>query len=320
MPGVRILVVSAPLVGHLLPLLPLAGALRDGGHEVLLASGGAAAGVDTGGIELRDVAGGATVGRAAGRVLLTRPLVGLRELTGRAGTGFVGELFGRVNAGMCDELVRLGERWRPDVVLHESLGVAGAVVAARLGVPAVLLENSLWDGAELVAVTGASSAITRARSRLGLDDLPATALTIRTAPPSLVGGPRPGLPMRAVPHDGGGAVPEWLREPGRRVFVSRSTVSGEGDPTAAVVAAAEAVPAEFVLVRAPESVTRKPLPRNVRATGWLPLARVLPGAAGFVHHGGAGDRGPLTARSSGPEPADQGTDVASRSPPATSTP
>jgi UDP:flavonoid glycosyltransferase YjiC (YdhE family) len=55
-----------------------------------------------------------------------------------------------------------------------------------------------------------------------------------------------------------------------------------------VVAAAPGVDAEFVLVRPPRSVTRKPLPGNVRVVPRVPLDRVMPYAAGYVHHGGAG--------------------------------
>ena len=33
---------------------------------------------------------------------------------------------------------------------------------------------------------------------------------------------------------------------------------------------------------------RRPLPPNVRTTGWLPFPEVFPAAAGVVHHGGAG--------------------------------
>ena len=36
----RIIFVASPLQGHLLPLVPLAAACRDAGHDVLLASGG----------------------------------------------------------------------------------------------------------------------------------------------------------------------------------------------------------------------------------------------------------------------------------------
>ena len=35
----RIVIVSVPLQGHLLPLIPLASACRDAGHDVLLSSG-----------------------------------------------------------------------------------------------------------------------------------------------------------------------------------------------------------------------------------------------------------------------------------------
>jgi UDP:flavonoid glycosyltransferase YjiC (YdhE family) len=72
--------------------------------------------------------------------------------------------------------------------------------------------------------------------------------------------------------------------------VSRSTVTGPGggDPSAAVAAAAARVDAEVVLVRPPRSVATGRLPGNVRIVPRVPLHRVLPHAAGFVHHGGAG--------------------------------
>jgi UDP:flavonoid glycosyltransferase YjiC (YdhE family) len=115
------------------------------------------------------------------------------------------------------------------------------------------------------------------------------AATITVSPPSLVGH-RAGMPMRAIFYSGGGDVPEWLLSRGSRprIIVSRSTVSGPGggDPTAAIIAAAPAVDAEFVLVR-PSGKTDQ-LPANVRTVGRVPLDLVLPYAAGYVHHGGAG--------------------------------
>lgn len=36
----RIMFVAAPLQGHVLPLIPLAAACRDAGHDVIVASGG----------------------------------------------------------------------------------------------------------------------------------------------------------------------------------------------------------------------------------------------------------------------------------------
>lgn len=287
----RVLVVSAPLLGHLLPLIPLAAALRDAGHQVLLAAGGDALRADTAGVPVRDVGAGVRFGRIAARVMLGNPLLARRELAGRGGTAAVGQLFGGVNERLADPVVALAEQWRPDLVVHEPLAVAGALAAARLGVPTVLQENSLWDGPELIAATAAGARMRRALGRHGVAALPPPAATLTIAPPSLVGA-RAGRPMRAVAHRSAGAVPDWLGRPGARprVLVSRSTVAGPGggDPTARVVAAAAGVDAEIVLVRPPDRVTAKALPPNVRTVGWVPLAAVLPYATVFVHHAGAG--------------------------------
>jgi UDP:flavonoid glycosyltransferase YjiC (YdhE family) len=280
--GMRVLVVAAPLQGHLLPLVPLALAWRDAGHEVLVASGGDALGVDLGGLAAYDVAPGFTFGRIAGRVLLRHPLLARRELAGRGGTAVVGELFGAANATFTDAVVALARRERPDLIVYEPLAVAGAVAAEAVGVPAVLQENNLFPGADLVAAVATSRPMRRYA-------VGAPAATITVSPPSLTG-PRPGLPMRAVPYSGGGAVPEWLLAAGERprIVVSRSTVAGPagGDPMRAVVAAASRVDAEIVLVRPAGRLPR--LPRNVRTVGRVPLDRVLPYATAHLHHGGAG--------------------------------
>src|SRR4051794_24935152 len=267
-------------------MLPLAAAARAAGHDVLLATSGDALRVDAGGLAVRDV-GGTRFAWAVLRAGLARPRLIAREATGRAGTRMAGELFGRIGAGMVDGLVALAREWRPDLVVHESLAAVGAVAATAAGAPAVLLENSLWNGPELVAATWTSTAFRRAAARHGVSG-PASAGTITIAPPSVVG-ERAGRPMRAIRPPGAGELPAWLTAPRERplVLVSRTTAGNPpgGDPMAAVLAAADRVDAEFVLVRGPN---RKALPANVRVTDWLPLVAALPLAAAFVHHGGAG--------------------------------
>jgi UDP:flavonoid glycosyltransferase YjiC (YdhE family) len=54
---------------------------------------------------------------------------------------------------------------------------------------------------------------------------------------------------------------------------------------------------DIVLARPDKRLARRPLPPNVRATGWLPFPTVFPAAAGAVHHGGAGTL--LTALAAG---------------------
>jgi UDP:flavonoid glycosyltransferase YjiC (YdhE family) len=278
----RVMVVSAPLQGHLLPLIPLAVACRDAGHDVLLASGGDVLHTDTAGLPAHDIAPKFRFGRFAGRLALRHPLRARREFAGRAGVSFVGELFGAANASFAGAVIELAERAQPDLILHEPLAPAGAVAAGRIGVPSVLQENLLYAAPELLAAVAASRPMQKF-------SVPAPELAITVSPPSLVG-PRPGRQMRPVPWSGGGHVPDWLlAAPQRpRIVVSRSTIGGGGDPMPAILAAAPQVDAEIVLVRPSAKVRKAGLPPNVKVVGRVPLDRVLPHATAFVHHGGAG--------------------------------
>jgi UDP:flavonoid glycosyltransferase YjiC (YdhE family) len=283
---VRILVVSAPLVGHLLPMLPLALALRDAGHDVLVATGGDAVAAVPPGLAGVDLAPGFELGRVARGLMLRHPLVARAELAGTAGTRGVSLLFGKVNDGLIDPVFELTDSWQPDLVVHEPLAPAGAVAAARAGIPAVLHGTSLFDDVVLTAVSAAAM-----RPR-GISAPPPHGTVLRIAPTSVVG-PRDGHPMRPVLYAGADEVPEDFRGSADRplILVSRSTISGPGggDLMSAVVAAAPGLAADIVLMRPdPRLVSRGALPANVRTVGWLPMARALPGCAGIVHHGGSG--------------------------------
>ena len=255
--------------------MPLALALRDAGHDVVVATGGEALRVRDSGLHVEDVVhANVRFGPIALRILLTHPLVAKREMQGNGGLAFVSRMFGRVGDAMTAPLQALARNWRPDVVVHEPLAVAGSA----LGVPSVVHDVSLFDG---LALTRAVGARMKAEVRS-----PATVL--RTTPRSLNEFPG-GEPMRFVAHSGDGEVPQWLAEPAGkpRILVSRSTAPGPGSGRmmAAVAKAAQHVDAEFVLVR-PERADG--LPDNVRTVGWVPIPRVLPFCDGIVHHGGAG--------------------------------
>jgi UDP:flavonoid glycosyltransferase YjiC (YdhE family) len=278
------------MVGHVLPLVPLAHAFRDAGHEVLMAT--AADGVDAArkvGLPTSDVAPGLKVERVLLGALLRRPRLMRRELAGEGGTDVVGYLFAPLTERMARRTVELADDWRPDLVLHEGLAPVGALAAAHRGVPSVLVDALLFDGRDLFA------AVTRhldgLGGRYGVGSLPEPVDAVVTAPPSVVG-PRRGRPMRYMPSTGHGAVPDRLTRAGRRpvVLVSRSTVA---DPRpdrmmSHVVRAAAGADVDVVLVRPDRSVARRPLPGNVTTADWLPFADVLPHVAGIVHHGGAG--------------------------------
>ena len=286
----RILLVAAPMVGHVLPHAPVALALRAAGHEVLLAT--AADGVGAAhkaGIPVRDVAPGLTMGPLMIRSLLRHPLRIGRMVGGDEGTDGVGLLFASVNAAMAPATVGLGDEWRPDLVLHEGLMPLGSLVAARLGVPAVLVDALLFDARELHRAVAPHLA--RAARRFGVAALPEPPEALVAVPPSLVG-PRPGRPMRYVSAGSGGELPEVLARPRARpiVLVSRSTVD---DPRpdrlmTRVAEAATTADLDVLLVRPDRAVLHRPLPSNVTTADWLPFATVLPHVAGVVHPGGAG--------------------------------
>lgn len=292
------MVVSAPLPGHLLPMLPLADALWDSGHEVLIASGGDALAAGTGNLPAIDVARNVRFGRIAATAMVAHPVTARAELAGRGGGRGVRSVFGPVNEELADALVTVVAQWRPDVVVHEPLAASGALAAARHDVPTVLLENNLFPGRELVDATLGSRTMQRALWRHGMTGLPDPAVTLTIAPASLVG-QRAGLPMRPGAPDREPepeAIPGWLRAPSERprVLVTRSTAGGpgrgaggRGDPQSAAVRAADGLDCELVLVR-PSARTTRRLPSRVRGVGWVPLPDVLPGCAAVVHHGGAG--------------------------------
>ena len=285
----RALFVANPMLGHVLPLVPLATAFRDAGHEVVFttaADGVGAAG--KAGLPVRDVAPGLKVQRVLLGALLRRPRMMRRELAGEGGTDVVGHLFAPLNERMAEGTLALADDWRPDLVLHEGLAPVGALAAARRGVPSVLVDALLFDGRDLFA--SVSRHLDGLARRHGLDTIPAPSDAVVTAPPSLVG-PRGGRPMRHV-SAGRGEVPDRLTRAGARpvVLVSRSTVE---DPRpdrmmSRVVEVAADADVDVVLVRPDRGAARRQLPPNVTTTDWLPFADVLPHVAGIVHHGGAG--------------------------------
>jgi UDP:flavonoid glycosyltransferase YjiC (YdhE family) len=270
-------------------LVPLARAFRDAGHDVLFAT--AADGVDAArkaGLPVEDVAPGLNVQWLLLRALLPHPVVLRREIAGTAITDAVGITFPRFAERMAAGTASLVDRWRPHLVLHEGLAPLGALVAARRGVPSVLVDALIFDGGDLFAKV--SRHLDGLARRYGVEAIPEPADAVVAIPPSLVG-ERPGRPMRYVASTSAEEATN-LPTSGERpvVLVSRSTVADlRPDPMMArVVAAAQKVDVDVVLVRPDRAVTRRPLPPNVTTTDWVPFADVLPRVAGFVHHGGAG--------------------------------
>ena len=212
-PAMRIAFACNPALGHVLPLLPLASAARDAGHEVAILAGASSA-------DRSSARGSATStpGRPTSRprsstspsARADRPAPAPRRRAKRA--------FGGVIApGMAAGLLGLARDWRPDLLVHDDSELGTWVAAERLGIPHVSLQATAWRG---TGVRLAAEPLDRLRASLGLPEDPGLARWHRhgyltTRPPSLVNpdDPMPAttIPLRPVARDDEpGDAPPWL--------------------------------------------------------------------------------------------------------------
>src|SRR5262245_5043441 len=121
----RMLVATVAAYGHLHPVVPLAAAAVDRGDEVRIATGpDLASWVRSCGFEFE------AVGLSQREFLAPQQSFPPGERTARAFTTV------RVPPTLRD-LLRLCERWRPDLIVHDEGDYAAPLLAAMLGVPCV---------------------------------------------------------------------------------------------------------------------------------------------------------------------------------------
>jgi UDP:flavonoid glycosyltransferase YjiC (YdhE family) len=283
----RVLFLSTPQVSHVFPMVPTAWALRAAGHDVVLATSGTAArAAERTGIPVVDLApGDAEHAEAIPRLIAGHPAILWARLT-RTEDGWP-MLAGAVRE-FADSMTAAAEAVAPDLVVHSQLLGAGAVAAAKIGVPSV-------DHGFGLLRTGAfhdhlPGLVPEVFERHGLSGLDGRRVVVDVAPPSLVEPHEGAWPMRFVPYNGGGSLPPWLSEPPSRprVVVTVGAVGLGPDADlflSRVQAAASGVDAEFLVLGAGDRPNRD----NVRfAQGWVPLRELLDTSAAIVHHGGGG--------------------------------
>ena len=132
----KVLFSSTAGLGHVHPMVPLARALQERGHEVRWATGAAAAAeLRRSGFEADDCGMAADPRMAAYRQ--TYPEADSLPAPERVFHMFAG-LFGEIGvSAMTDDLLRVARAWEPALMIHEQAEFAGPVVGALLGVPHV---------------------------------------------------------------------------------------------------------------------------------------------------------------------------------------
>ncbi|XVQ90055.1 nucleotide disphospho-sugar-binding domain-containing protein [Microbispora siamensis] len=286
---------------HYFPMVPLAWALRNAGHEVRVAGQpGIVDPIVNSGLPAvsvgEDIDFVETVRRQMGidgtAEMTPERWRELRKGKGRAALG----IFVDLAEAMVDDLIDFGRAWRPDLVVHTPSGFAGPLLAAALGVPNVrhlkapdIAYPARELEVELLEPLRAKRGISRAVDPLG-------ALTVDPCPPSMqVPSEYPRLRIRYVPYNGPGVMPGWLLEPSarRRVCVTWGTTLGKLNPhmvlAGPMLRALAELDVEVVATVAPGHADLVgELPDGVRLVESLPLHMLLPTCDAVVHQGGTG--------------------------------
>ncbi|MEV4636631.1 nucleotide disphospho-sugar-binding domain-containing protein [Actinoplanes sp. NPDC049548] len=199
-----------------------------------------------------------------------------------------------------DGAVEFGRQWEPDLVCYDLMSTEGALVARLQGVPGIYCPPGLFGVMETepgidmgledpmgAFVRHGAKPWNRDQIEYVLDPSPASAL-----PPH---GDAQRIPVRYIPYNGPGELPEWAveRPSGTRIAIcwgySATAMYGPDVPALrwAVEAAVE-TGAEVVLTASEEQVAALgDLPPSVRVLRNFPLHLLLAVSDAVIHHGGA---------------------------------
>jgi UDP:flavonoid glycosyltransferase YjiC (YdhE family) len=294
--GLRIVFPTHPALGHLLPMLPLAIAARDAGHDVVVLSGSSVAS-SLERVGLRHV--------VAGPPDLPTAWADVPERAGLTGRRLAAVTWSRVFGGviapqMAAGLLALAATWRPDLVIHDDSEQGTWIAAERLGIPHVALQATAWRS---TGIRLSAEPLGRLRDSLGL---PADAGLTRwhrngflaTRPARLLNPDDPppvtSIAMRPVALDEGpDAAPPWLAEPRsrRRVAVTLGTMlPGRLESMESILEGIADLDVEVAAAVGPgvdpgALGDRGPF---VHVERYIPMARLLPESEALVFHGGSG--------------------------------
>jgi UDP:flavonoid glycosyltransferase YjiC (YdhE family) len=278
----RVVFSSLPAYGHLYPLIPLATACAEAGHEVTIATGQPFAGR----VPFPTVL---CVSEGTGFEMFEAEAARRNPDPADPGS-FPATLFGDVCAShTAANLIDVFSKDRPDLVVYEVSNVGAAVAADVLGIPAVAFGLGLWNPF-LARWHDTAAAVQSHRwetppSLLGdyLDPMP----------PSLRSSPATRIPIRSVPWSESQGVPEWLAQPSSRprVYITLGTVVyGMVEVLRRAITETVEHDVEVIVAVGPEGDPGAlgAMPANVHVERFVSQSDVMRHVDLVVHHGGAG--------------------------------
>lgn len=286
--------------GHFHPMVPLANALRAAGHAVAVATDPSyCPSVRAMGFDAYPAGLDHTEARA--RFFASVPDWKDVPLADRMRIQQAG-MFGRIRVPpMLDDLTRIIGDWRPTLLVHDSLEMAGAIAAEVAGVAHA--EHAVGVLRPAAARRAATAAVASFSEALGVPN-PGVGgiggeLYLDICPPGIQ------LPeIQDVPHvqplrpidvdpDPGEPLPDWLtgsREP-PTVYVTLGTVFNESTEVfRTILAGLRDLPIQVVVTLGergdPASLGRQP--DNFHVERYIPQARLLPHCSLLISHAGSG--------------------------------
>jgi UDP:flavonoid glycosyltransferase YjiC (YdhE family) len=296
---VRTLFIAGGSAATVFALAPLAAAVRNAGHEVIMVANDDMVPVITQlGLPAVSV-DRAPLGRYIYADRQGRPVDVPADAA--AQLPFTGRWFARMGLAWLDPLLELARDWRPELVVGGTMMYCAPLLGVQLGIPYV---RHTWDAVEVTEVDpGAEQELAPELAALGLDRLPVPDLLLEVCPQSLraprLSPSRQTLPMRWISMNAQRKLEPWMYRAGDRPLVcvtAGSRVSEQSDEKdyrqqsfdfLQTVATKVAGLDTDVVVAAPDEIAaqvRAKVP-GVRA-GWFPLDVVSRRADLLVHHGG----------------------------------
>ncbi len=289
----KIIFASLGAYGHLYPMMPLALALADAGHEAVIASGPPFLGR----LPLPTVPGFPADVELDWAIQEAR-----RRHPELHDQDFSMAMFADVTAEtVAPTMIEQCERLRPDLVIYEAMNTGAGVAANVLGIPAaayaIALVSFIYPALHTATVGYQRDTwLLRDRTPPEGNGLLAAAL-INPAPPTLVreaGGEILTMPIRSVAYNESSAgVPAWLTAKRARpwIYLTLGTVSfGAVEVLSRAVAEIAALDVDILVTVGPEGepAALGELPDNVHVERFVAQSDVLPLVDLIVHHGGTG--------------------------------
>ena len=291
----RVLFVSTFGHGHVFPLIPLALACQEAGHDVLWAANGPAVSlVELAGIRCAEA--GLSGQALATTVSRLQARAGQLAPADRAAFMFP-TMFGEtLSPPMAADLLPLARDFQPDLLAHEQGELASPLVAEVLGVPS--LTHSFGGAAPAAFIAEAGQRLAGFWQEHGLTQHPYagcySAPYLDICPPSVqtvsLSHIRLVQPLQSISWSGPAATFEPTDDARPLVYVTLGTVASNPAVLREALAGLACLDVQVLVTVGPmgEPDALGPQPAHVRVERFVPQTRVLPHVSVVLLHGGSG--------------------------------